>query len=326
MEIDLKLKLSKKFDYTCQNCKKRFSEKSDSLRIHRIDNSLDYDEKNLTLVCKRCKKLFSRYNNRPNKRESIKDKIDMDLIKLNPKPKKKQILFKIKDTSKISLMGLNKKGEFKSIFILDTNIILYKIYGDLEVNGKKIWRDDANFRLVKDKLDKITNEGNLIIITPVVVDEINKLWESKFDEMVYNKKFYGVRLKEIKKAIKKRIEKLIDKYAYNHYFQEIVITEKNVDAILSVYSMFEEDLRKITEKKVFNLPEDIKERKLSYRLNGYMPEQSDIDLLAECMYIRQNLEGNFNKVKLFTFDSDFTHFIDPIRKLLFVEVYCLNSV
>jgi len=47
----------------------------------------------------------------------------------------------------------------KSIFVLDTNIIFFKIFEEIEVNGRTIWNNYAKCGLAKKEIAKLTNEG-----------------------------------------------------------------------------------------------------------------------------------------------------------------------
>lgn len=309
-----------KFNYTCVNCNEKF-QKDDLLRLHRIDKFIkNLDEvDNLVIICKKCQRLFSSYYDNPKKRESLSQKINLKFLVLHDE----RFLIKTK-TNKLKIPNFEgnhkfdiKNGSLRSIIILDTNILLPKIFADMIVNDKSI---TGKSNKVKEIIDKLTNEKNMLVFTPTVIDEVVKLWTSKSDSFMYQKTFYKVKHKELKNKIKKRIEHLFSKYSSTRYFPELIITEKNIKEIKSFYELFKTELESITKQKIENLPEEIKERKISYRIEGYMPEQSDFKLLAECMYIRQNLPDGFNRVILFSEDKDFTNFKNEIERFLFVNV------
>lgn len=212
----------------------------------------------------------------------------------------------------------------KFFFVLDTNIVLKKIFYDMNINGRVIWNHEKSVVLAKEEIDKITNSGDILIITPTVVKEVAKLWKAVFDHTVYRKHFEDVQYSDVKHFIKKRMSYLLEKYSYSKYFPNLEISERNTREIKSVYGLVEDKVKLITDIKLRGLPPAVRESKLSHREKGLMPEESDIAILAECMYMRQNLPEGFVGVKLFTCDKDFTYFPDEIRTFLFVEIYTLN--
>ena len=211
----------------------------------------------------------------------------------------------------------------RAVIVLDTNIVLPKIFSDIMIDNRTIF---GNNEKIKDILDKLTNETNMILLTPTVINEVMKLWESQFDNKVYKKTFHKIKYRDLKPIYKKRIEKLINKYSSTRYFSELKITERNLNEIKSIYELYKDRLEAITAKKIFDLPEEVKISKLSHRLDGYMPEESDINLLAECMFIRQNLPDGFNRVILFTEDKDFTEFKSEVNTFLFVTIGSFDDI
>lgn len=180
-----------------------------------------------------------------------------------------------------------KKVEFfefekpnNAIIILDTNIVLSKVLGP--VGDFKIPQmNHDNYEKMLNEL----NENNKFVITPSVLNDLNKSLEftlSKAKELCEkNNKF---NYEEISHVLNKRFSEIINKY-----YLKINI-KNDTKEIEAFYSNFLEMLQKITLDKIEHKSLSQKLKKLSMR-DGLLPEKGDMILLKEAIEIRNSSEN-----------------------------------
>ncbi len=321
IQNDLKSYFLEKTQMICQNCNKKI-EDLQNLILHRKDIFKDSSERNCCLVCRSCKKKLDTYYSNPEKRDKLENKINVDMIVLHDNLLREKSKDKKINKIKIKIEHYNAQDKFlindekdHAIVILDTNIVFQKIFSQLVIDSRII--NTKIYEPVKQIFDSITNNEQMVLITPTVVDEINRIWIAMCDDFYYHKK---IKKSKLRTCVKKKIEILIKKYSALRYFPDLLIQDKDKKEIIEMYNYFDEKIEAITNKKIQNLPSEVASRKLFHRNGGLQPESSDVDILCECKFMRRNVPDSFNKVILYSDDTDFTCFKHEISSLLHIEV------
>ena len=184
----------------------------------------------------------------------------------------------------------------KEVLALDSNILINQIMqdvGDYKINSPKIF----GFEDIKKR--------NALIVTKSVISEIENHLEFELSKIKRNLSKSGLfhKYSEIEKEIKKRLEKIKNDFT----MKEIDIDSDLIDEINEFYSKYIWQLEEITLSKIQTKNVSKKLRKLAQRVN-FMPEEGDINLLAEVITLNKNGEN----VSILSQDKDFTEFSKPI--------------
>lgn len=133
-------------------------------------------------------------------------------------------------------------------------------------------------------------------------------------------KYSAARKKDIQKA-KKKVDKFIDDYHIKEYSIECNPTKKLYKKVVNFYRNFKDKLKKITQKKLKGLSKRDKKVKKNKRVDGYLPEESDLWLLTSAISASKE---NENRIGVWSMDSDFTEFDEEINKRFSVKVFDNN--
>ena len=155
---------------------------------------------------------------------------------------------------------------------------------------------------------------NTFVILPSVVEEVKDHMQVEFFKLkIICSKIPRFNENEIKETLQKRFDKIINKYL----IKDELDGEEHVSTIQSFYHKNNSLLRTILEEKI------VRERSRSHKLrriakrNGLLPEQGDIELLAECIALQKTTDKT---IGILSKDADFQYFANGIKEEFDIEV------
>lgn len=200
----------------------------------------------------------------------------------------------------------------ESFIFLDTNICIYRTLAYVE---PRIYLREELDCVVK-KIDIFTNNNFKcqVLISNLVISELrnqsilfkeindfclNKLHLKRYEALsIFNKS-------------KKSITKFLLKYGIKKdLLQKIKNYPNNLKEVNKFYLQFPNELKNLTNKKISNLKQYDKQRKISQRPNNF-PEENDRKLLSQAIEL---LKFHDSEVYIFSNDGDFTNFKEEILK------------
>ena len=224
-----------------------------------------------------------------------------------------------------SMLTVNTKSmldlhSHKELVIVDSNILIFKVFYDLK--GIMNLIDDKRCLKAFERFQELSI-SNFICLTEIVKREISLVWPTLFE--AYSQKTINCDKKEIRGQIARRIAKYERKYSMENFAnQEGCLFEKELSEVEGFYKRFPYRLKEITVRKIKELSEHEKNKKLLARSYGRLPERSDMQILAHAVRLNKSCIAGVKKIAILTDDSDFVKFSSEIEEQFNVKIYPLQ--
>jgi hypothetical protein len=196
----------------------------------------------------------------------------------------------------------------KELVICDTNVFVHKVFYNSPEYQKYDSRSKRHFDILVKNFDCL-KKSHMIVATNTVKEQLKIVCIGLFNELHINNEKEKSRLIE-------RLERYIKKY-----YQDVIFDDEKLKMISTFYLRFSDRIKSISDKKIQRKSFRAAKQILHKRSQGYLPEETDIKLLAECISFNEMSIEGVNQISLFSDDADFRDFKKEIKERFSIKVY-----